>query len=95
MVFTTDFSCLGVTTPNRFLDVLTFGDDMANGTKRAYGTFTRCEAEKEPLSRASARVSAICYIMVLTFGFNISFAPKSTKSFFLGNNAKMSDFVTD
>ena len=28
MVFTTDFSCLGVTTPNRFLDVLTFGDDM-------------------------------------------------------------------
>jgi len=38
MVFTTDFSCLGVTTPNRFLDVLTFGDDMANGKKRTYGT---------------------------------------------------------
>jgi len=30
----------------------------------------------------------------LTFRFNISFAPKSTKKFFVGNNAKMSDFTT-
>jgi len=30
----------------------------------------------------------------LTFRFNISFALKSTKDFFAGNSAKMSDFAT-